>query len=108
MSWGDPMDKFYRDEKGTKARLAALVKEGFVPGALIKLGPTLSSSPTGNVILWHEAGWDADTFIVSPGIATIVTIDCESDPTEEWILLLMSVPEGQVFGWAPSGTLRLA
>ena len=102
MSWGDPFDKFYKDDDEDRRREVA-VQRGFVPGVLISYG-TLGSGKTLHV--WDSPDLSDDSHPVAPGLGIIIAVDCESDPTADWLMILLNSPTRQMFGWLPTSLVK--
>lgn len=105
MSWGDPYAKFYKDEDDDagERRRYALVERELVPGAMVSYG-VLGSGKTLHV--WDFPDLQSDSHPVTPGVAVIIGVDCESDPTADWLFLLLNTPTRVLFGWLPTSMVK--
>ena len=104
MSWGDPFDKFYKDEDDDRRR-DSVVQRGFVPGVLISYG-VIGSGKT--VHVWEFPDLQSESVPVLPGLGVIIAVDCESDPTGDWLMILLNTPQRQLFGWLPTSMVKKA
>lgn len=102
MSWGDPFDKFYKDDDGDRRR-EVMVQRKLVPGALVSYGQ-LGSGKTLQV--WDFPDLKADSFPVTPGLGVIIAVDCESDPTADWLMVLLNTPTRVLYGWLPTSLVN--
>lgn len=95
MSWGDPFIDL--DDYGTNERSARLIEKGFVPGALVDTGIARSEM----IALWYAASWTSGAMHIRSGLATIIAVDCASDPSTDWLYILISGTGS--LGWIPTG-----
>lgn len=99
MSWGDPFDKFYKDD--ADVRREGLVDRGYVPGELVTFGNLDGDPRTKPIYFWTFPDLKASGFDVDPGMGCIIAVDCESDPTTDWLMLLINAPGKSGYGWLP-------
>jgi len=104
MSWGDPFEKFYKSDDDD-VRRQSIVTRGLTPGVLVSFGK-LGEGLAKNVHVWTFPDLTSDSFPVSPGVAVILGVDCESDPTSDWLMVLLNTPGGQSFGWLPTSMVK--
>ena len=101
MSWGDPFEKFYKDDG--EVRREAIVHRELVPGELVSYG-VLGSGKALHV--WDFPDLKSDSHQVMPGVGVIIGVDCESDPTADWLFLLLNTPTRVLFGWLPTSMVK--
>lgn len=92
--WGDAF-KDLDDED----RQQSLIEQGLIPGTMVSYGRS-GGAP---VHVWMLPEMTADSFDVMPGTGTIICVDCESDPSNNWLLLFFIAGARQVTCWVPSG-----
>lgn len=98
MGWGDPFKDL--DEQGDERRRYSIVTRGLVPGTLVTCG-RVGGQP---IHVWTFPEMAAPSFDAMPGWGMIIGVDCESDPSMDWLYLWLSTTNGrQVFGWLPTG-----
>lgn len=102
MSWGDPFDKFYKDDDGDRRR-EVMVQRNLVPGEMVTYGQ-LGSGKTLHV--WEFPDLQSNSSPVVPGVGVIIAVDCESDPTADWLMLLLNTPTRVMFGWLPTSLVK--
>lgn len=103
MSWGDPFDKFYKDDGDV--RRESIVQRGLVPGALIIAGNPNGGKP---IHVWSFPDFKSQGQDVRPGLGVILGVDCESDPTDDWLMIFFNTPSHQAFGWLPTSLVKKA
>lgn len=104
MSWGDPFSKFYKSDDVSE-RLAAAIEKQFIPGTLIKCSdPIVNQSIkfAKFIHVWSEPDVTSISYSVPPALAVILAIDCESDPTDDWLFVLLCGHSTRAFGWLPT------
>jgi hypothetical protein len=103
MSFGDPFEKFYKDDIDDRKK--HLILHGCTPGAIAIMG--MGCKPATTLHAWSGPGYEMPEISVQRGIAVILTVDCESDPVETWLQLLLSTAGRQFICWCPMGVVRL-
>lgn len=99
MSWGDPFESFYKDDAAE--RMEVLSDLGLTPGTLVVYGQD------NMLTMWRGPEFTSECFDIKPGMGTIVSVDCENDPVNNWLYIFInSKSNTQSFGWLPSGTVR--
>jgi hypothetical protein len=102
VSWGDPFDKFYKDDG--EVRRESIVHCGLLPGALVSYGqPGVGNKP---LLVWDFPDLKSGSRQVLPGYGVVIGVDCESDPTTDWLFLLLNTPARVLFGWLPTSMVR--
>lgn len=102
MSWGDPFDKFYKDDDGDRRR-EVLVERGLTPGTLVKYGQLGSGKA---LQVWDFPDLQSPSQQVVPGLGVIIAVDCESDPTADWLMVLLNTPVRVLYGWLPTSMVH--
>lgn len=104
MSWGDPFDKLYIDDD-VDQRTSNVVASGILPGTMVTYGVEGGLA----IRVWSAPDLKADGFEVVPGHGMVMAIDCASDPTTDWIMVLFNFTSGrQTFCWLPTSMVRKA
>mgnify|MGYP001356965275 CR=1 FL=1 len=98
MSWGDPFDKFYKDDEDG-VRQASLIEQGLIPGTLVSYGKLGSDKA---LHIWEFPDFKADCHVIMPGVGIVLAVDCESDPVDDWLMLFINTPSRKMFGWLPT------
>ncbi len=106
MSWGDPFEKFYKDDGDV--RREGLVARGYVPGELVTFGNLDGGARWKQIHVWTFPDLKSPGFGVEPGLACIIAVDCESDPTTDWLMVLINTRTHQAFGWLPTSLVKKA
>ncbi len=102
MSWGDPFSSLYKEDDD---RLAALTELGLTPGALVSFGDL---SKPGGLTVWEKPYFNSECWLSSPGLAVIISVDCETDPVNDWIYLFINTQTGtKTFCWLPGNLVKV-
>jgi hypothetical protein len=111
VSWGDPFDKFYKDDGDDSCdrRRHAIVKHNLVPGTMVLYGVIkdgMAQYDVKTLHVWSGPSLQSDTYSVTSGLGTIISVDCESDPTIDWLFLLLNASARTLFCWVPTDMVR--
>lgn len=102
MSWGDPFSGLYKEDEGN--RLETLVEDGLTPGVLVVFGDLTTKK---ELTVWEKPYFNAECFSSTPGLAVIISVDCETDPVNNWLYLFINNQSGpKTFGWLPCSLVK--
>jgi len=106
MSWGDPFGKLYKDDQAVRHN--GVVDDRFCPGALVTYGDHFFEA-----IIWSAPDFKSPTQTlrrfgdnIRTLVATIICVDCETDPTNNWVYLMFTCDDVTKLGWLPTTMLR--